>query len=192
MPAPRPRHDVARRTRTIKAIDRSTPLGLRDYALLMMMAGYGVGAAEAVSTRLDDLDWRNQTLHIVRPKTKVEILLPLTGPVGRAISAYLRYGRPRVAAAREIFLKTKAPYSPIGPGNVRRIFHRRACQAGVVAVDLGAHVLRHSHATKQVEIATPPKVVSDILGHRSTESLSTYARVARERLRSVSLPPPRR
>lgn len=68
----------------------------------------------------------------------------------------------------------------------------RTCDAGVVAVDLGAHALRHSHATKQVEMATPPKVVSDILGHRSTASLTTYARVARERLRSVSLPPPRK
>lgn len=178
-------------TQILKSIDRSSPLGLRDYALLLTMVGYGFGSAEVLSLTLDSLDWCNQTLRLVRPKTKEEIILPLTGPVGRALSAYIRAGRPRGGTSRSVFLRSRAPFSSIGSSNLRHILRQRARDAGVKASDLGAHVLRHSHATKQVELAAPPKVVSDILGHRSPASLSTYARVARERLRSVSLRPPR-
>jgi site-specific recombinase XerD len=81
-------------TRILRAVDRSARCGRRDLALLLLMATYGMGAAEAITLKLDDIDWRAATLRVTRPKTGVPILLPLLPPVARALVSYLRHGRP--------------------------------------------------------------------------------------------------
>jgi site-specific recombinase XerD len=177
--------------RILHSIDRSTAVGKRDYAILLMMASYGFGAGEITHLQLDDLDWRHQTLRVVRPKTKVEIVVPLIGAVRRAIAIYLRDARPQHARpSRAVFLAFRAPHHPLQEQGVRRALRRAARAAGVSATDLGAHAFRHSHATMQVELGAPPRVVSEILGHRSPSSLSTYVRVAPMRLRSICLSVP--
>jgi site-specific recombinase XerD len=70
---------------------------------------------------------------------------------------------------------------------VRHILHKHARVAGVSAPYLGSHVLRHTHACRELELGVPPKVIGDILGHRRPESTSAYLRVATERLREVAL-----
>jgi integrase/recombinase XerD len=176
--------------RLLAAIDVGRRKGRRDYALLLMMATYGMGAAEILTLRLQDIDWRAATLHVVRPKTGVSFCLPLLPAVGEALLAYLQDGRPLHATSREVFLSAVLPHAPMTSGGIRHVVRDHARAAGIRAEILGSHVLRHSHACRQVELGAPTQVVSDILGHRDPASTAVYMRVATSQLRSVALPVP--
>lgn len=174
--------------RILGAIDRSTAAGRRDYALLLLMSVYGLGAGEVLRLRLDDIDWRAAILHVTRPKTGVAIELPLLPAVARVLVSYLRHGRPQHAGTRHLFVSLRAPHRPLDASSaVRHILHKHAHAAGVSAPYLGSHVLRHTHACRELEQGVSPKVIGDILGHRRPESTSAYLRVANERLREVAL-----
>src|SRR5208282_5795624 len=90
----------------------SSPLGLRDYAILLLLSTYGVRAGEIMQLRLDDIDWRADTLRVRHSKTRAQTLLPLTAPVGEALLDYLHRGRPKTDR-REVFLRARAPYLPL-------------------------------------------------------------------------------
>lgn len=178
--------------RILRVIDRSTPCGKRDYALLLLMSMYGLGAGEIIGLTLDAIDWRAATLRVVRPKTRVEFTLPLLPAAARALVNYLRHGRPIHARNRHLFVRMRVPHRPLSSAAAvrhRLVEHARA--AGVSAPYLGSHVLRHTHAARQMELGASPKIIGDILGHRDPESTSTYLRVATEGLRRMALPVPR-
>jgi integrase/recombinase XerD len=177
--------------RILRAIDVTAPLGLRDKALFLMMATYGMGAAEVCGVRLQDIDWRARRVRVRRPKTGVVTELPLLDPVARAIATYLRRARPAHAACRCVFVSSLQPHTQLGP---QALYHRialYAARAGVQSAYLGTHLFRHSHATRQIEQGRSVKVIGDILGHRLPESTSVYTRSAILRLRTVALPVPR-
>jgi integrase/recombinase XerD len=178
--------------RIVRAIDPAAPLGLRDKALFLLMAAYGMGASEVTNLRLDEIDWRARQIHLRRPKTGVVTVLPLLDPVARALAEYLRRGRPAHAAARTVFVSDQIPHERLtGSTVIRHRLEIYARRAGVRSAYLGTHLFRHSHATRQIEQGQRPKIVGDILGHRRPESTSVYARSAVHRLRSVGLPVPR-
>jgi integrase len=177
--------------RILRAVDRSTYTGRRDYAMLLMMSTYGFGAGEVIRLTLDDIDWRAATLRVVRPKTGVELRLPLLPAIARALVSYLKHGRPPATSSRHLLVSMKAPYLPFGAASaVRHVLIKHARIAGVSAPYLGSHVLRHSHACRQVEQGVAPKIIGDILGHRRPESTSSYIRIATEGLRALALPVP--
>lgn len=177
--------------RILRAVDRSYPTGLRDYALLLMMSVYGLGAGEVIGLTIDDINWRSVTLRIRRPKTRVEFLLPLLPAVAKALASYLKSGRPPHTATRRLFVTMRTPFKPLACSvTVRHILHSAAARAGVSAPFLGTHVLRHTHACRQLELGTTPKVIGDVLGHRDPDSTSAYLRVATGRLRELALPVP--
>jgi integrase/recombinase XerD len=177
--------------RILRAVDRSMPRGRRDYAMLLMMAMYGLGAGEVIRLTLADIDWHAATVRVTRPKTGVSFLLPLLSAVARVLASYLRHGRPAHASSRHVFLGLKAPYRPLSASSaIRHVLVKHARLGGVSAPYLGAHVLRHTHACRQMEQGTRPKVLGDILGHRDPASISAYVRISTERLRQISLPVP--
>lgn len=176
--------------RLLAAIDTRSRTGRRDRALLLLMATYGMGAAEALHLELSDIDWRAGTIHMIRPKTGVECLLPLLPAVAEVVVAYLRDGRPRHTTTRALFVGAVAPYGPMSASAARYAVRRYGRRAGLSAAVLGGHVLRHSHACRQIELGALPKVVSDILGHRDPTSTSNYFRGATTRLRALALPVP--
>ena len=177
--------------RILAAVDARTRWGCRNRAVLLLMAAYGMGAAEVGALRLDDVDWRAATLRITRPKTGVSVILPLLPPVARAVLDYLRRSRPSRASTRVLFLSSGVPHGPISASAIRFALRQYAQAAGVSAPALGAHALRHSHATRQIDLGAPPKIVGDILGHRDPASTSAYVLVASRRLRALALPVPR-
>ena len=177
--------------RILGSIPQAQAPGKRDYAMLLAMAMYGLGAAEVLGLCLEHVDWKSKVLRVHRPKTGAGMDLPLLPPVARALAAYLRAERPRPAQTHRIFLRTVMPYDPITSGAIRHRIRHYARRAGVTAEVIGAHAFRHSHASRQIDTGANLKVVSDILGHRRPSSTSVYIRVALRRLRSVALPVPR-
>lgn len=175
----------------LREIPRDQRLGRRDFAMMLLMATYGLGAGEVVRLRLDDIDWCAGILRARRAKTAVSIELPLLPAVARALAEYVRKSRPRGFQAREIFLTGCLPHRSLTTSVLRHQVRKYAERAGVASVPLGTHVFRHSHATRQIDAGVSAKIVGDILGHRRPSSTSVYVRVALRRLRTVALPVPR-
>jgi site-specific recombinase XerD len=177
--------------RLLRAVDRSSAIGLRDHAILLLMSTYGLGAGEVIRLSLDDIGWTSATLNVVRPKTGVAFTLPLLPALARVLARYVRDGRPQHTPTRHLFIRMEMPFGPLGGATaVCHILHKHAKAAGLHTPSLGSHVLRHSHASRQIDLGARPRVVSDILGHSDSESISAYVRIATERLREVSLPLP--
>jgi integrase len=178
--------------RLLHAVDTSTARGLRDRAVLLLMSTYGLGAGEVIRLQLHDIDWKAGTLKFVRPKTGVAFTLPLLPAVGRALARYLRDGRPPTTPTRHVFVQMKMPFGAWSASSaIRHIIVKHAKVAAIDAPYLGSHVLRHANAARQLDVGTPPHVLSELLGHRDPESVSAYVRIATESLREVSLPVPK-
>jgi integrase/recombinase XerD len=175
----------------VHSISRSQAPGKRDYAIVLLLATYGLGAAEVLALRLEDLDWRAGLLRTRRPKTNVPLELPLLPAVAKALIAYLRQERPPAGSIKHLFLRKNMPYEAMTSSAIRNRIRHYARLAGISSKIIGAHAFRHSHAARQVDAGANIKVVSDILGHRSSSSTSIYVRVALRRLRAVALPVPR-
>jgi site-specific recombinase XerD len=178
--------------RLLRAVDTRTAQGLRDHALLLMMSTYGLGAGEVIRLQLQDIDWNAGTLQMSRPKTGVNFVLPLLPSVGKVLARYLRHGRPPHTPTRHVFVQIKVPFEALTAASaVRHILAKHAKAAGIQAVYLGSHVLRHSNAARQLDVGTQARVLSELLGHRDSQSLSAYVRIATQPLREISLPVPR-
>jgi integrase len=177
--------------RILKAVDHGTRTGCRDYAILLLMSLYGLGAAEVFGLRLEDINWDRKTICICRRKTHSTILLPLLPAAARALASYLQRGRPKPSYSRQVFLQSVMPHAPLtGSSTIAYMLTKYGRRAGVTTGPLGSHVLRHSQATRHIELGTPVKVVADILGHRNPESTSRYTRSAVHRLGDLPLPLP--
>jgi site-specific recombinase XerD len=167
--------------------DRS-PVGLRDHAILQLLATYGLRSSEIRNLRIEDIDWRAESIRIRHTKTRACSFLPLMAPVGEAVLAYLRAGRPETDA-REVFIRTRAPYRKLGM--LANAVRRRLRDAGVKPPGKsGPHIFRHARAVEMLRAAVPQKVIGDLLGHRSTESTAPYLKLATEDLRAIALEVP--
>jgi integrase/recombinase XerD len=164
--------------------DRS-PVGYRDYAILLLLSTYGLRDGEITRLRLDDIDWHAETLHIRHSKTGAHSTLPLMAEVGEALLNYLRRGRPK-SDAREIFIRARAPYRRLL--SVYSEVRRRVQAAGVKPPGkCGPHAFRHGRAVTLLRASVSRKVIGDLLGHRSEESTHAYLKLALEDLRAIAL-----
>jgi integrase/recombinase XerD len=178
--------------RLLRSVDATSALGMRDLALLLLMATYGLGAGEVIRLQLEDIDWKAGTLKVTRPKTGVHFILPLLPPIAEALARYLRRGRPPQTPTRHLFVNMRVPFEALAESStVRYILVKHAKVAGIQARCMGTHVLRHSNAARQLDVGTKTRVLSDLLGHRDSGSVSAYLRIATQSLREVSLPVPR-
>jgi integrase len=131
---------------TVTRRDRSAG-GRRDYAILMLLAKYGLRAGEVTALRLDDVDWRHDRLRIRHSKTHAVSELPLLADVGDAIVQYLRHGRPSVRC-REVFIRSRAPYRPFRSGSSLYTPIRARLEAADIRPTgkRGPHAFRHTRA----------------------------------------------
>ncbi len=166
--------------------ERTSAIGARDFAILMLVARLGLRSAEVARLELGDIDWRAGEL-VVRGKARRRDRLPLASDVGEALSAHLSLPR-RSTTLRLVFLATKAPTRAIRPDLVSDVC-RRACErAGVPRV--GAHRLRHALATDMLAQGATLVEVSQILRHRDLATTAIYAKVDFTSLRRVAQPWP--
>ncbi len=167
-------------------VDRTTEAGRRDYAMLLIMATYGLRSSEVAALRLDDIGWRVGEFRVQRPKALAPIILPLTREVGAALLDYLRNARPRTAC-REVFLRIRHPLAPLSRTGVRGAFLSWRRRSTLDIPFAGPHCLRHSLALHLLRRNTPLKVIGDLLGHRCIQSTCTYLRLHEEDLRAAAL-----
>jgi integrase/recombinase XerD len=178
-----PSWDVVQRL--IQKIQGDRPNDLRDRAVLMVLAVYGLRAGEVVRLRLEDIDWPNDLLIVARPKSGRSQTFPLCRSVGAAILRYLREARPR-SPHRPIFLHGRAPYAPLRSCGVTSIVSRRFADLGVPLTRCGSHALRHACATHLLEQGLSLKEIGDHLGHRHPETTRIYTKVDVPQLRRVA------
>lgn len=172
--------------RAVESIDRSTAMGRRDYALLQLVAVYGLRAGEVVSLSLEDIDWRGGVVRIRQTKTLRLLELPLVPRVADAVIDYLRRGRPETDS-RRVFLKCNAPIGPISRTVLYGIVRKTLRDADIEAPHYGPHILRHARATSLLRSGSSLKVVGDILGHRVPTATMIYCKLAVDDLREVAL-----
>lgn len=176
--------DQARRV--LDAVDRSTPLGLRDYAILQMLYSYGVRGGQVRRLRLTDVDWRASTILFPGAKGGDNSHLPLTQAVGESLLDYLRRGRPP-SSHPEVFLSKYPPFPPIlTPSGFSRIVSRHARAAGIEG-QWGTHCMRHGFATRMLDAGHSLKAIADLIGHRCITSTFIYTKVDFNALREAAL-----
>jgi integrase/recombinase XerD len=166
--------------------DTSTTVGLRDRAVLLLLARMGLRGAEAAALTLADVDWRAGQI-TVRGKGSRAEQLPLPAEVGASLEAYVMGGRPR-ADCPAVFVTTRAPHRTLSPGAVRALVGRACQRAGLVR--FGGHRLRHALASDLLRAGAPLAEVGQVLRHRSQLSTAVYAKVDFEALRTVTAPWP--
>jgi integrase/recombinase XerD len=170
----------------LAAIDRTTPMGRRDYAMLLLIATYGLRTSEVAALRLDDIEWRAGRLRVPRPKTRTPIILPLTEAVGAALLDYLLHGRQSLPC-REVFLRVRAPAGPLVSTAVTEVFQTWSRRSALAIPYQGPHCLRHSLAVHLLRQGTSLKAIGDLLGHRGAASTCVYLRLHVEDLRDAAL-----
>ncbi len=167
----------------LKAIDRGTDVGRRDYAMFLLIATYGLRANEVVGLTLDDLDWRGRRVRVSQRKTGAVLWLPLTDEVGSALVAYLRQARTRLtartdrrapatfsdpaSACRQVFLRARTPVGPLKPTAITEAFQAWSRRSGLAISYQGVHCLRHSYAVHLLRSGVSLKAIGDVLGHRT-------------------------
>jgi site-specific recombinase XerD len=169
----------------IASTEGNRPTDIRDRAIIMLLALYALRRGEVARLRLEDIDWTNEILRVIRPKQRRIQRYPFIRPVGDAIVRYLREVRPR-CACREIFLALKAPFRPLSPGAVTPIVRSRLVALGVQLPRRGAHSLRHACAQHLLSCGFSLKQIGDQLGHRHASTTLNYTKIDLEGLRQVA------
>ena len=173
----------------LRSIDRSSQLGWRDYAILHLMAHYGLRPSEIVTLTLGSIDWQAETLSVKQRKTRSDLVLPLAPQTMRILSRYLRCGRPG-GSRRELFLRGRTPAGPLTHNGVCGLYQKRARESGLPLHETSSYCLRHSFAMRLLDRGVGIKVIGDLLGHRTLESTCVYLRLQIGALRDVALPLP--
>lgn len=181
-----PAEDVER---LLQTSNRDGPQGRRDYAILLLLARLGLRAQEIASLRLEDVDWDAGELVIHGKGGGVE-RLPLPWEVGEALSRYLRAVRP-ACSTRQVFVCLRAPRRGFRNGNaVGTIVCRALARADLHPSHRGAHLLRHSLATRLLRHGASLVEIGELLRHRNLDTTRIYAKVDERTLGALALPWP--
>ena len=174
----------------ITSCDRTTPMGLRDHAILLLLARLALRVGDVANLCLDDIDWDNALVR-VSGKSRRAAALPLPQDVGDAIKDYILHARP-VVETGNVFLRIRPPlHQPLSSSGVSEVARAAIKRSGVKAEGLpSGHVFRHSAATNMLREDVPLEVISTLLRHQSTQTTAIYARVDVNMLREVAQPWP--
>lgn len=176
--------------RVVNSCDLTTGHGLRDHAVLLLLARLGLRAGDAVGMMLNDIDWRGGTLR-VRGKGRREVLLPVPQDVGDAVLRYLERGRPSSTSER-MFLTVHAPIRPFATSTAVSDIVCAALERADIRnpPSRGAHLLRHSAATAMLRAGSSLDTIATVLRHQSLDTTAHYAKVDVAMLQKVAQPWP--
>ena len=188
LPRHLPQEDIER---IIASCDLTTAAGVRNRAILLLLARLALRAGDVASLRLKDIDWDNALVR-VSGKSQREAVLPLPQDAGDALKEYILHVRP-VTTAERVFLRTLPPlHQPLSNKGVSALAKAVIKRSGVQADGLpAAHLFRHSAATNLLRDNTPLEVISTLLRHQSMTATAVYARVDIPMLLEVAQPWPK-
>jgi site-specific recombinase XerD len=175
--------------KVLEQCDRQTASGMRDYAILLLLARLGLRACEVVSLNLDDIDWHEGRLFL-RGKGRRWAQLPLLQEVGEALAGYLQRARPR-CAGRRVFVRARAPRQGFANSSaICCVVERALTRAGIDSPRKGAHLFRHTLATDMLRQGASLTEIGQLLRHRHPSTTMIYAKVDLGALRLLALPWP--
>lgn len=173
--------------RILAAVDRESPMGKRDYALLMIASRFGLRSSDIRNLKSENIDWINHEIHITQVKTGEPLTLPLPDDVGWALIDYLKNARP-VSDISEIFLRVVPPHTVLAnPDNVLIRYMRLAGIHYERLQHHGLHILRHSMATHMLDKEIPITTIQSVMGHVSSESTKRYTAIDVRQLKECAL-----
>jgi len=174
----------------LRAIDRGSPVGKRDFAILMLAARLGMRVGDIRELKLQDIDWHRGCLSYRQSKTGKAQELPLGDEIAEALIDYLRSGRPRTEH-REVFVRAHAPFVPFGENqNLWHVVTKYRRLAGIprpASCHRGLHSLRHTLASSLLAEGVPLETIGTILGHATIRATHVYTAVDVEALRTAAL-----
>jgi site-specific recombinase XerD len=174
----------------IKQVDRTTPEGKRDFAILTLAASTGLRAGDIASLTLTDIDWKKNELRMIQGKTDVILTLPLSKSVLAAVADYILNARPETTD-KHLFIKSYAPYTNLQDGvSVASVFRKYLKAADIIhIIDDGRtmHGLRRAIGTQMVAEKVPVTTVAQVLGHTSIKATKQYISLDLEGLRKCVL-----
>lgn len=172
--------------RLLASCDRHTAIGLRAFAVVTVLARFGLRAGEVANLQVADLDWRRGEITITGKGNRTEPL-PLPTDVGEAIATWLQRGRPNDAGAM-VFCRLHAPHLGLTNGGVSRVVWAACVRAGIEPFN--AHRLRHAAATQMLRAGADLTEIGQVLRHSRTETTAIYAKVDEGSLRTLAMPWP--
>lgn len=170
----------------LSQIDRTTAIGIRNYAMAILLITYGLRGIEVLRLCLDDIDWRNNLIHIRARKAGNNTVYPLSPTVAEAIIQYLKEVRPQ-SNNRQVFLSIDAPHKPLAHTvSLGKPIRKYLMAAGIRIIKPGTHTFRYSCAQSLLRQGMPLKIIGDYLGHSNSETTQGYIKIAIEDLREVA------
>lgn len=170
----------------IAVIDRNSPIGKRDYAMILLACILGLRAGDIKRLTFSNFNWEEKKLSIIQHKTHKPLSLPIPDAVGWAVIDYIKNGRPSCFETDIIFLKHMPPFDPIGENNhMEQIIIRYMRKAGIDRRGRkrsGFHSLRHSAGSMLLEMETPLPVITNILGHSDPDITAVYLKTDIQKL----------
>jgi integrase len=175
----------------LKAVDRGSPKGKRDYAIILIATKLGLRASDICELKFEHIIWERNIITFNQYKTGKTTELPLLPEIGNAIINYLKYGRP-VSEDSHCFLHVQWPYERIHTSDIGNLVRRNMTLAGINIANRkhGPHSLRHSFASALLRENIPLPIISEALGHRKLESSMYYLRIDLNSLRKCALDVP--
>lgn len=174
--------------KTLDTIDMGNPCGIRNYAIILLIARLGLRSSDVANLRFSNIDWESDRIRLTQVKTGNPLELPLLSDVGEAIINYLKNARPKTESDH-VFIRVQPPYTEFRSGAVGALVHEHLLRAGIhlEGRKSGSHALRHSLASRLLEHEIPLPVISEILGHVNTQTTMTYLRIDINELKKCAL-----
>ena len=177
----------------LSAIDRNSPIGKRDYAMILLACILGLRIGDIKNLRFHNFNWEDRKLSLIQHKTHKPLTLPIPDAVGWAVIDYIKNGRPQYYETDHVFLKHMPPFDPIGNENhMQQQLVRYMRKAGVdqrTKKHSGFHSLRHSAGSMLLEMETPLPIITDILGHSDSDITAVYLKTDLKKLAECVLSP---
>jgi len=173
----------------LQTCDRGTPLGKRDFAILLLLSRLGLRAGEVAYMRLQDIDWERGEIRVCG-KSERQAQLPLPDDVGKALVDYLVYGRPENGSPF-VFLSLMPPHEVFArSAGISQVVRRALDRAGIEGYGGGAHLLRHTLAKRMLEEKFTLFEISEVLRHKDITTTAIYAKLDTDVLHTLAQPWP--
>ena len=180
---------------TIESVDRTAPIGKRDYLVLLLAAEYGWRAKDITTFRFDEIDWDKNVIRFEQHKTGDAVEFPLLASVGNAVIDYVKHGRPESDSPYVILCSERSKWAkPLSSPTVHSIvsqYLRKARVPDWQTKKHGPHSFRHSLATTMLKKEISLPVISTVMGHQTTKTTGDYLKIDIERLRMCPIPMPK-